>query len=262
MESSKVDRSNLRTELRAPLLCFGYQRVILVQPGRSVRHTSTATHRYHPRRLLINHHGSINRRPRNLRSRLRRHVLRRQHRLTGGDWSWTKYKPWQQGHYLQSHLCRYLHLPRPRHDRLLHELDDVRASDRYGRSRTLLHGLLLPKSNHQRSKRNRELDLAKRFDILDQSHRLCLTQHPCLNERLSHSFDRLHWHRECGRVSQPSTSRRDGRQLSNRYRLHLGPASPGSPPTHFERAAGPAAMLGSYTECRPGLVFPFFGPPP
>jgi hypothetical protein len=58
-----------------------------------------------------------------------------------------------------------------------------------------------------------------------------------------------------GRVSQPSTSRRDRRQLSNKYRLHLGPGSPGSPPTHFEPAAGPAAMLGSYTVHPPAPAF-------
>src|ERR1700730_1329329 len=50
-----------------------------------------------------------------------------------------------------------------------------------------------------------------------------------------------------GRISQPTTTRQDRKRCSDSHRLHPVVGSPGSPPTHFEPAADPLAMLGSYT---------------
>src|ERR1700738_3363334 len=51
---------------------------------------------------------------------------------------------------------------------------------------------------------------------------------------------------------QPPTTRPDQKRRSDRCRLHLAPGWPGIPPKHFEPAADPAAMLGSYRVHRLG----------
>src|ERR1700730_12053230 len=62
----------------------------------------------------------------------------------------------------------------------------------------------------------------------------------------------------CGRVPehdlQPPTRQLDRKRRSDRCRLHLAPGWPGIPPKHFEPAADPAAMLGSYRVHRLGPV--------
>src|ERR1700732_801722 len=53
---------------------------------------------------------------------------------------------------------------------------------------------------------------------------------------------------------QPPTRQLDRKRRSDRCRLRLASGWPGIPPKHFEPAADPAAMLGSYRVHRLGPV--------